>query len=124
MKSHTVLLVLEEPRDLQVYGDLLRARGYKTVICASPGEGINLLESQAISAVIVSQDTPAFEGRPVLERSLRLHPKVPVLIVARVLDIHFYLDAMDLGAADYLERPAPNDLAWVVETQIRRGAVA
>ena len=74
--------------------------------------------------VIVSQATLAFQGRQVLERSIRLHPEVPVLVVARVLDMHYYLDAMDLGAIDYLERPEPHDLAWVVDTQMRRVAAA
>ena len=69
-----------------------------------------------------SQGTPAFEGRQVLERALQLHPKVPVLVVARVLDMHCYLEAMDLGAIDYLERPEPQDLVWVVDTQMLRGA--
>jgi FixJ family two-component response regulator len=36
------------------------------------------------------------------------------------LDIHCYLEAMELGAVDYLERPEPDDLGWVVETQLRR----
>jgi len=72
--------------------------------------------------VIVSQATLTFQGRQVLERSLRLHPEVPVVVVARVLDMHYYLEAMDLGATDYLERPEPQDLAWVVDTQMRRVA--
>ena len=27
---------------------------------------------------------------------------------------------MDLDAVDYLERPEPDDLGWVVETQLRQ----
>jgi DNA-binding NtrC family response regulator len=124
VKIPTVLLVLEEPQDLESYGAFLRDRGYETLICNSPGEAINFFETESLSLVIVGQDTPRFEGRQVLERSLKLHPEVPVLVVARVLDMHYYLDVMDLGAADYLERPEPSDLAWVVDTQILRGATA
>jgi len=124
VKTPTVLLILEEPHDLEIYGTFLRDRGYETLMCNSPGEGINSLETDSVSLVIVSQDTPAFEGRLVLERSLLLHPEVPVLVVARVLDMHYYLEAMDLGAIDYLERPEPRDLAWVVDTQILRSANA
>jgi len=124
VKTPTVLLILDEPQDLEIYGTFLRDRGYETLMCASPGEGVNSLESQSVSLVIVSQGTPAFEGRQVLERSLQLHPEIPVLIVARVLDIHCYLEAMDLGAVDYLERPEPRDMAWVVDSQMRRVATA
>jgi len=34
--------------------------------------------------------------------------------------MHCYLDAMDLGAIDYLERPEPEDLLWVVNAQTNR----
>jgi FixJ family two-component response regulator len=74
--------------------------------------------------VIVSQGTPAFEGRQLLERALRLRPEVPVLVLARVLDIRCYLEAMELGATDYLEGPEPQDLAWVVDTQMHRAEAA
>jgi DNA-binding NtrC family response regulator len=124
MKTPTVLLIPEEPHDLEIYGSFLRDRGYATLMCTSPSEGINSLETESVSLVIVSQGTPAFEGRQVLERSLQLHPEVPVLVVARVSDMHCYLEAMDLGAIDYLERPEPRDLVWVVDTQMRRGAIA
>jgi DNA-binding NtrC family response regulator len=60
----------------------------------------------------------------VLERSLQLHPNVPVLIIARALNVHCYLDAMDLGAIDYLERPEPEDMVWAVSAHIHRAAVA
>ncbi|MGO8732164.1 MAG: response regulator [Terriglobia bacterium] len=124
MKTPTVLLILEESRDLETYGSFLRDRGYETLVCTSPSEGISFLETKSVSLVIVSQGTPAFEGRQVLELSLQLHPNVPVLVVARVLDTHCYLEAMDLGAIDYLERPEPRDLAWVVDTHMPRCAIA
>jgi len=84
VKTPTVLLILDEPQDLEIYGTFLRDRGYETLICNSPGEAINSLETESVSLVIVGQDTPRFEGRQVLERSLKLHPEVPVLVVARV----------------------------------------
>ena len=124
MKTPTVLLILEESRDREIYRSFLRDRGYETLVCTSPSEGINFLDTESVSLVIVSQGTPAFEGRQVLERALQLHPKVPVLVVARVLDMHCYLEAMDLGAVDYLERPEPRDLVWVVDTQMLRGTIA
>jgi DNA-binding NtrC family response regulator len=124
MKSPTLLLIFEEPQDLEIYGTWLRSIGYRTLMCSSLTEGIHFLETEAIFLVIVSQGTSVFEGRPVLERALQLHPKVPALVVARVLDMRCYFEAMDLGAIDYLERPAPLDMVWVVDTQMRRMGAA
>src|SRR5208337_4202928 len=110
MKTPTVLLVLEELRDLETYGSTLCSLGYRILMCSSVAEGIEALETEEVTFVIVSQGTPAFEGRQVLERSLQLHPNVPVLVIARALDMHCYLEAMDLGAIDYLEQPDPQDM--------------
>ncbi len=123
MKTATVLLVFEQTEDLDTYASALCALGYRILMCSSADEAIETLENEDLSAVLLSQGTHAFEGRRVLERSLQLHPHVPVLVIARVLDIHCYLEAMDLGASDYLERPDPQDMLWVLDTELRRTAV-
>jgi len=123
MKHAIVLLVFEELQELESYGSILCTLGYNIRMCNSAAEGIKALETENFSLVIVGQGTPAFEGRQVLERSLQLDPSVPVLIIARALNVHCYLDAMDLGAIDYLERPELEDMAWVVNAQIHRASV-
>jgi two-component system NtrC family response regulator len=120
MKTPTVLLVFEEHQDLETYGSILCSLGYRILMCSSADEAIQALESEDVSFVIVSQGTHAFEGRQVLERSRQLRPNVPVLVIARVLDMQCYLEAMDLGASDYLERPDPQDMLWVLDTEMRR----
>jgi DNA-binding response OmpR family regulator len=122
--SPAVLLMLEEPYQLEVYGNLLRDKGYDTLLCISPHEGMSFLEAKDLSMAIVSQGTPAFEGRPVLERSVKLHPAVPVLVVARVVSMDCYLEAMNLGACDYFELPEPQRLARAVDIQLLRCALA
>ena len=124
MKHATVLLVFEELQELESYGSILCTLGYNIRMCNSAAEGIKALETENFSLVIVGQGTPAFEGRQVLERSLQLDPSVAVLIIARAMNVHCYLDAMDLGAIDYLERPEPEDMAWVVNAQIHRASPA
>ncbi len=124
MITATVLLVFEDHQDLENYGSVLCSLGYRILMCSSADEAIQILEKEEdVSVVLVSQGTHAFEGRRVLESSLRLHPNAPVLVIARVLDIQCYLDAMDLGASDYLERPEPEDMLWVLDTELRRTAV-
>jgi two-component system, NtrC family, C4-dicarboxylate transport response regulator DctD len=122
MKTATILLLLDEPQDLQIYGTTLRSLGYKVVLCGSPQEATDWIETESVDYVIISQDTPAFENRGILERIHGFHPGLPVLVVARSLDVHCYLEAMELGAVDYLERPEPRDLLWTVESQIPKMA--
>lgn len=118
MKTATILMVFDELQDLQIYANLLRSLGYKVVPCASSAAAADWIESESADFAIISQGTPAFESREMLKRMLNLHPRLPVLVVARAFDVHCYFEAMEMGAVDYLERPEPRDLLWIVETQI------
>ena len=57
--------------------------------------------------MVVSQGSQAFEGRRVLDRATQLDRRRPVLVVTRLTNMQCYLEAMQLGAVDYLEKPVP-----------------
>jgi DNA-binding NtrC family response regulator len=97
------LLVDEYPEDLRFYSTVLEAYGYAVRRCSSYHEGVRCLGEEAFA--IVSQGTPNFEGSWVLMRAIEVNPRLPVLVVARCLDIDCYLAAMELGAMDYLVEP-------------------
>ena len=120
MKTGRVLLVCDDLREFPSYEGILSTLGYDVVMCSSYEEGACRVEMEDFDFAIVGQGSASFEGRCVLERAAKMHRNIPIVVVARCLDIHCYLEAMDLGAVDYLERPEPDDLGWVVETQLRR----
>ena len=119
MKSGKVLMISEDLSDFSTYAGLLPALGLDVVMCSTYQEGARRIESDDFAYAIVNQGSAAFEGRGVLERAAELHLKTPILVVTRCKDMHCYLDAMELGAVDYLERPEPNDVVWEVESQLR-----
>lgn len=120
----TVLLIFEDTQSLQAYGTALSSLGYKILLCGSYDEGIHLLESERVDLVIVSQGTEAFEGRGVLDSASQIHPRPPVLVVTRKMDLNCFFDALDNGAAEYLENPELPDLLWTVATQVSRYKLA
>ena len=120
MNTGRVLLVCDDLREFPSYEGILSALGYDVVMCSSYEEGARRVEMEDFDFAIVDQGSASFEGRCVLERAAEMHRNIPIVVVARCLDIHCYLEAMDLDAVDYLERPEPDDLVWVVETQLRR----
>jgi len=99
------LLVDEYPEDLEYYFNILEAYGYQVRACNSYREGVRWLGNEVFDFVIVSQGTPKFEGSCVLERAIEVDRHLPVLVVARCLDMGCYVEAMQLGAVDYLVEP-------------------
>jgi two-component system C4-dicarboxylate transport response regulator DctD len=123
------LVVDEDATDLADYSALLEAEGYDVRASTSYIQALDWLGSQRFDFVIVSQGSREFEGRAVLERAVEIDRRVPVLVLARSVDMGCYIEAMHLGALDYFEKPMmPQELLRLVNshlpagTQLRRTA--
>jgi DNA-binding NtrC family response regulator len=99
------LLVNEDPDALRRYGNILQGWGYQVRAYPSYQEGMRCMGSEEFDFIMVSQGSRNFEGRCVLERASELNRRTPVLVIARCLDMACYLEAMQLGAVDYLAEP-------------------
>lgn len=118
-----VLLVDDDLQDLNYYCGVLRARGCEVVACVSPEDALRFLEAGRFELILVCQGSSAFEGRSVLERAIEIDRHTPVIVLTRCLSMDCYLEAMQLGAVDYLEKPVPPEqIAWVLETRLRHSS--
>jgi DNA-binding NtrC family response regulator len=115
-----VLLVDESLRDSQYYGAILQWHGHDVRIAPSYAEGRLALEKDHFDFVIVSQGSREFEGRSLLQHAIEIERHLPVLVLTDCLDMGCYLEAMQLGAADYIEKPVlPSEIARLIETHVR-----
>jgi DNA-binding NtrC family response regulator len=101
----------ERPDGLAYYAAMLEAYGYQVRRCGAYSEGVRCLGNETFDFVIVSQGTPKFEGSCVLKRAVEIDGSLPVVVVARCLDMGSCMAAMQLGATDYLVEPLT---AWEV----------
>jgi len=119
--SRKVLLVDPNSRDLEYYRSVLLGQGHAVRACASYTEGTLLLNRSSFDLIIVNQGSRNFEGRLLVERAIEIDRHMPVLVLTECLDMGCYLEAMQLGAADYVEKPLSGDnLGRLVETHVRR----
>ena len=102
----TVLLVDEDSEYLERIRRITQGMGYNIRTCNSYAEGIRQLESGAFEFVIVGQGSRFFEGRCVVERAININRRLPVIVVARHPEMNCYLEAMQLGAVDYVSDPS------------------
>lgn len=119
-QSGKVLLVDEDTRDLNFFRLILEGQGYIVLTCASFAAALQCLDVEPFDFVLVSQGSQAFEGRSVVDRAMQLNRQRAVLVVTRCIDMNCYLEAMQMGAVDYLEKPlAPSDLLRFVRGHIQ-----
>jgi DNA-binding response OmpR family regulator len=113
----TVLVVDTDPLDLDTYSNILRSLGHEVVPCASYQEAIRQLMTEKFELVVVDQGGANFEGRVVLERLCALGTRVPTIVLGRQKNMRCYVEALELGADDYFEKPVP-------QTEIKRVVTA
>jgi len=109
--QHKALVVDERPDSLECYAGMLGANEYQVRHCRTYCEGVRCLENETFDFVLVSQGSPKFEGSCMLRRAVEIDRSLPVVVVARCLDMGSYIEAMQLGAKDYLVEPLR---AWEV----------
>lgn len=117
--SGKVLLIDTDPLDLATYSEIFRSQGHEIVSCASYADAVQHFQAGGFDLVVVNQGGPNFEGRVVLEQLARLSRHIPTLILARHKDMRCYLNALELGADDYFEKPvSSSELKRAVEANV------
>ncbi len=120
-----VLLVDENQKDLHYYARVLEQFGYEVRAFDTYAQAEGCLEGEPFDFVVVSQGSRAFEGRSLLEHVKMIDRYLPVVVLTRAVEMECYLEAMQLGAVDYLEKPLPPaTIGRLVETHVRPRAGA
>ncbi len=122
-----VLLVDEDPEFLQHIRGIVQGIGCTVHACRSYSEGIHRLEARAFDVIVVGQGSRNFEGRSVLQHAVGIDRRLPVIVVARHLEMECYLEAMHLGAADYVSPGASGSeltFAMRANAPVRRAQAA
>ena len=118
-----VLLVDEDLEDLWRYSALLFDEGYQVRAIPSFADGTACVEREDFDLIVVGQGSSVFEGRSVLARAIERNRCAPVLVLARTVEISCYLEAMQSGALDYMEKPLhPSEITFLVRKYARTAA--
>jgi two-component system response regulator HydG len=84
---------------------LLRRRGHKTVSAEAGERGLALLEEVGADLVITDLKMAKMDGIQVLKQVRAGYPEVEVLVITAYGTIEKAVEAMKLGAADFITKP-------------------
>jgi DNA-binding NtrC family response regulator len=100
-----VLIVDENVRDLNCHAELFEAKGLTVSKCELYEKAIRSIEAERFDLVVTDQGPSALEGQLVLRYLKQCQPSTPCIVMGRNTSARNYLRVMELGAADYLEKP-------------------
>lgn len=104
-QNKRVLAVDDEPNMRRLIEITLRQAGYNPIIAAHGKEALHILKSQGADIVITDLHMPEMDGIALLRQMRAAEIKIPVIIVTAHGEIKTAVEAMKLGASDYILRP-------------------
>ncbi len=99
-----ILVVDAEPDCQDRLVPALQDAGYQVQRAGTGGEGLEKLRDAPPEALLLDLDLPDVDGRRVLEQARGFFER-PILIVSGRSGLSDKVEALDLGADDYLQKP-------------------
>ena len=100
------ILIVEDDRDLrEALMDTLSIAGYETVPAENGQEALDLLDKEPVHMVISDVQMAVMDGIKLLKRIKSDNRDLPVILMTDYGSIQQAVDAMQMGAVDYLVKP-------------------
>ena len=104
-----ILLVDDEKDFLDVMSERIEARGMEVTTADSAMKALELVKSGNFDAIIVDLMMPAMDGLQTLKAIKEKNPDLQVILLTGHATVEKGIEAMKLGAMDFVEKPADLD---------------
>jgi DNA-binding NtrC family response regulator len=121
MTKAKILAVDDEEIVLKSCRKILEGGGHEVFTALSGQEALDLLKKEPIDIVITDIKMPVMDGMEVLERVKKEYPDILVIIITGYSTVQSAVQAMKLGAFDYIPKPfTPDEVLVVVEKALEK----
>ena len=103
--SARILVVDDEKTIRWTLVEYLKSKGYDVIEAGDGKSATRLIESETFNMALLDQRLPDTDGLSLLAKIHERYPSVPVLIITAFSSIDGAVEAMKLGAYDYLTKP-------------------
>jgi DNA-binding response OmpR family regulator len=119
------ILIIDDDRAFRVgTGALLSDEGYRVDAVAGGDEGLERLRAEPYNLVLLDLKMEGRDGLSVLEEMRRLGHDLPVLMLTGFATVDSAVQALKLGAEDYITKPCDNAAAALEDRGHPRGPAA
>jgi len=106
MSAHKprILVIDDEPQIHRFLGPALEAAGYEPLRAENAADGLAAIANRAPDAVVLDLGLPDLDGKQALIRARAFYEGPIIILSARDMEME-KIQALDLGADDYVEKP-------------------
>ena len=121
MEQTKIFVVDDEARMRKLVKDFLTIKGYQVIEAGDGEEAVEIFFQQKdIALILLDVMMPKMDGWEVL-KTIRLHSKVPIIMLTARGEERDELQGFDLGVDEYISKPfSPKILVARVEAILRR----
>lgn len=123
-KAATILLVDDEVSIQRSVGALLRSRGYAVEVAGTGAEALRMIGASPPDLVVLDLGLPDIDGTEMCRR-VRADSAIPVIVLSARGAESDKVDALEVGADDYVTKPfGPDELVARIRVALRRLAAS
>ncbi len=118
----TALIVEDEKNIGNFISAILQANNYKTILSTTGENAINLTKSHCPDIILLDLGLPDMDGTEVL-KEIRQWSQIPIIIISARHEETEKVNALDLGADDYISKPfGTKELLARIRTALRHSS--
>ncbi|ACD90354.1 two component, sigma54 specific, transcriptional regulator, Fis family [Chlorobium limicola DSM 245] len=103
--DYTILVVEDESVQLESIAGFLSKQGYRVLKSSRPLRALEIAGDEAVDIVLSDFRMPEMSGVELLATMKRRNPGIEVIIMTAYGSVESAIEAMKLGAADYITKP-------------------
>jgi two-component system C4-dicarboxylate transport response regulator DctD len=104
------VILVEDEEELRIATEqTLELGGFETLSCSTAETGYSWLDRRFNGVVVTDVKLPCKSGLDLLRDVIELDPDIPVILVTGHGDVHMAVEAMRIGAYDFVEKPFPSE---------------
>jgi len=100
-----ILVVDDEENARMALSKILTREGYDVASAGNGYEALNYLRDKEVELIITDINMPEMNGMAFLRELNRSHPASNVIMITAYGEVESYIEAMNLGAFEYINKP-------------------
>ena len=108
-KMKNILVVDDEENARIALSKILSREGFAVASAANGFEALNYLRGNDVDLIITDINMPEMNGMEFLRELGRVHPTTSVFMITAYGEVESYIEAMDLGVFEYINKPVKID---------------
>ena len=109
MKNYNILIIDDEKSQRDILQGYLAKKGYKVFTAESGSQGIKIINENLVDIVLSDYKMPEMTGLEILAKVSQINPEISFVIITAYGTVENAVNAMHLGAYDYLSKPVNLD---------------